>query len=312
MILVTGAGGFLGKKLVLHLKSLGFNVVSLYHHPVLKIEHDSWSADLTRHDHVRDLIELSETPSIVIHLAGLVDISLRRNPESLLMPPIPDAQNIFFLYLNNVVGTANVLDYCLRKGVKKIIYASSQTVYGFPDGKDFIESLVCEPLEHYATSKFFGEQLLRVGSRQGVAVTVLRFPGLYSEDRREGIVYRFCMSALEKSTILVDPKFPLPFDVIHVDDVVDAFGRATKFSNQNYICLNIATGLPCSLDILADSIAELVPHCEVKYSEVPQPIVCMDSSKAKSVLGWSPAPRRKRLLQLIERFDCTSTERAKV
>ena len=302
MILVTGAGGFLGSHLVEHFKSIGLNVVPLYHASEVKILHNRWEADLSRIDHILKLCEAAQTPQTVIHLAGHIDISLKANPVSPLMPPIPGKEDIPELYLANVLTTANILDYCLNKGVKRILYASSQAVYGIPSDEILTEESACMPLEHYAVSKLCGEYLLKAGSHQGLAVIVLRFPGLYGENRTKGIVYQFCKSALQTEKINVDTDIPLPLDVIYIDDVINAFEKAVHYRGENWICLNISTGEPCNLNLLADSIAELIPGCKVEHAAIPQPVVCMDSSKAHAVLNWQAVPRCERLSSMIKKI----------
>jgi len=185
-------------------------------------------------------------------------------------------------------------------GVGHLVFASSQTVYGMPGTEIITEESPCAPLEHYAASKVCCEKLLQIGVRQGIAVTVLRLPGIYSEERRDGVVYGFCKSALQKRKINVRADFPLPIDVIHIDDVIGAIEKTIYFGGLQWNCLNISTGEACSLNILADSIAELIPGCEVNFSGVTQPIVCMDSSKAHSALGWRAVSRRERLSTMIK------------
>lgn len=298
--MLTGAGGFLGTHLVEHLVSLGLGVIPVFRSAVCRVHRDRWEADITRLDHMLQLREAEVIPDTVIHLAGHIEIALEPDPVSASMPPVPGKENIYELYNSNIMTTANILDYCLYKGVRHIIYASSQTVYGMPSGEKITEESLCVPLDHYASSKLCSEHLLKVGTRQGVSVTALRFPGLYGEKRLSGIVYNFCRSALAKKEIQVDATIPLPIDVIHIDDVVSAIEKAAGFHGNGWTCLNVATGEPCNLNLLADSVAALVPGCKLKYSVMPQPVVCMDSSKANAVLGWTALTRRERLAAMID------------
>ena len=98
---------------------------------------------------------------------------------------------------------------------------------------------------------------------------------------------------------------PLPFDVIDVDDIVEGIRRAIGYAGDGYICLNLATGESCSLNLLADAIAELVPGCVVERGPVPQPVVTMDSSLAYQILGWKALPRRERLTTMLEAVSHT-------
>lgn len=300
MILLTGAGGFVGRHLIAHLSLSGFRVVPLYRGETAKIQSDRWEIDLARPDHIKRLKEVSQVPDMVIHLAGRVEIALQPNRADYSLAPLPGKEDIAALYEANITATANLLDFCLHRGVRHIVYASSQTVYGLPSSEAVTEGSPCAPLEHYAASKLCGEFLLRIGARQGIAVTCLRIPGIYAEDRTDGVVHRFCSSAIREGTIFVEADLPLPFDVIHVDDVVEGVKKAVQRRGDGWICLNIATGEPCSLDLMADSIAELVPGCCVHHAKVPQPTLRMDASLAQRILGWRAVPRKDRLAAMLD------------
>jgi UDP-glucose 4-epimerase len=301
MILVTGAGGFVGSNLVSHLVSSQFDVLPLYHSDQVSTRNNQWEADLTREDHIEELKRTKRNFNSVVHLAGYVEIALRANKQDPYAAPIPGKENISRIYMCNVGITANVLDLCLGLGVEHIVFASSQTIYGMPTTGAFTEDSPYAPLEHYANSKVCCERLLQVGSRQGISVTMLRFPGVYSEKRQNGVVYEFCKDAVFEKRIIVNAELPLPLDVIHLDDVLNALKRAVQHNRKaGWLSLNIATGEPCSLNLLADAVAELVPGCVVEYSEVPQPIVEMDPSRAYEVLGWRAEPREERLAVMVE------------
>jgi len=176
-----------------------------------------------------------------------------------------------------------------------------------PQEDALTEESCCQPLEHYAASKLCNEILLEVASRQGIKVTILRFPGVYGEERKSGVVYKFCKSALIDKKINVVTEFPLPIDVIHIHDVVEAFIKALHHRGGAFTCLNISTGEPCNLNILAVSIAKLVPGCEVQHGYVFQPIVNMQPSQANILLGWKAMPRKVRLQEMLNSI-CVQSE----
>ena len=301
MILVTGAEGLIGSRLIPHFVSSGLNVLPLHMSERVNILDDRWEANLTRIDHIEVLKRAKQKLDTVVHLAGYVEIFLQADKQNPCAAPIPGPESISRIYVNNVVATANVLDFCLDSGVKHLVFASSQTVYGIPMIEVLTGGSPCVPLEHYASSKVCCEQLLRIGAQQGISVTVLRFPGIYSEERRNGVVYEFCKAAVHEKKITVTADFPLPLDVIYIDDVVDSLKRAVQYGKKKWLCLNVATGEPCSLDLLADAVAELVPGCEVEHSKLPQPVVKMDSSRAYEILGWKAIPRSERLRFVLDR-----------
>lgn len=299
MILITGAGGFIGKCLTSHCKNLGIPCLPLYRSEEIKICKEGWYLDLTNRDHFDLLNELEEFPHTIIHLAGSIDISLKKSENDSLGCPQPGKIDIYNLYYNNVLSTVNLVSFCQQNNIRHFIFASSQAVYGMPQDDVLTEETCCQPLEHYASSKLCNEIIMEVASRQGLKVTILRFPGVYGEERKSGVVYRFCRSALIDNKINVVTEFPLPIDVIHVHDVVEAFVKAIHRPGEEVTCLNVSTGESCNLDILADSVAELVPGCEVQHGEVPQPVVNMEPSRANMLLGWKAIPRRVRLQEML-------------
>lgn len=303
MILVTGAGGFIGRRLVSRFASNELEVMPLYRSEHVRMCSDRWEADLTRSEHISLLKEARDKPTTVIHLGGYINIVLQPNPDDPTARPIPGMSDISRIYKENVLATANLLDFCLDTNVEHIIFASSQAVYGMPITEIITEESPCRPLEHYANSKLCCEQLLQVGARQGTSVTVLRFPGVFSEERRNGVVYEYCKAALHKKKITVSADIPLPLDVIYIDDVVNGFYKAVLHGGDGWLCLNLATGEHCSLNVLADAVAQLVPQCQVEYSKIPQPIICMNPSRAHATLGWRAVPQRERLRLVLSKMD---------
>lgn len=291
MIMLTGAGGYIGQHL---LRELPENTLPLYRVP----NDEGIGLDLTDFGQMQWLEQYAPPIDTVIHLAGRIDIRLYPNPKGSGFPPVAAPMDTEALFRANVLGAINVLDFCLATRVRHLIFASSQTVYGMPDGV-LTEQSPCNPLEPYATSKLLAEHAIEVGAKAGLNVTVLRFPGIYGEDKTKGTVYSMCQQALHDGAIRVNAQYPLPIDVLHVDDVTAAFRAAAEHGGNEYLVVNIATGEPCSLNLLADEIAGMVPGCTWLPSEIPQPIVTMDASKAAKLYGWCAAPRKHRLQEML-------------
>lgn len=300
MILITGARGFIGSNLVEHLQSNGESPVSVIRAPELQVDKDRIFLDLNSRDHFLALKKQGIVPDTIIHLAGHIEISLKKHPGDTCAIPVPGKENVSEIYRSNLLPTVNLIEYCLEMGVRHFVFASSQAVYGIPASERITEDSPVNPLEHYAMSKVCCENILRLASSNGLSVSVLRFPGIYSEKRKCGTVYRFCRSAHESRSIKVISDIPLPFDVLHIDDVLDAFSRVISKRPAGYSIYNIGSGEPNSLDLLADRIASLKPGIQVIHAECPQPAIRLDSSKAKATLGWEAKPTNLRLNTVME------------
>jgi len=297
-VLVTGADGFIGRRLVSRLRSEGCAVatISLAPEPIV---HESRAAlDLAEPAHLAALAASGARYDTVIHLAARVEIRLAPgvSPNE---PPVPAGAVFAPLYRDNLLATVHLVDFCLRTSVRHLVFASSQAVYGHPVERPLTEHSACRPLEHYAASKLCAEQMLMVASAQGLAVTVLRLSGAFAEDRLSGVVTSFADQAVSLGRITVKADYPLPLDVIHVDDAVDAFVRAVGSRSPGFRCLNVSTGEPCSLTLLAERIAAHVEGCAVSHDGPTQPIVQCDNTAARRELGWNPVAADRRYASMV-------------
>lgn len=324
-ILVTGAGGYIGRHLVPRLSDEGHEVVQLWrdHSPdpwLFQIENDNYYQVNLATVNVQSMaLELDDIDT-VIHLAGRVDINLQPDPKGAHLPPVPGPCDIGALYRDNVLATANVLQYCLEAKVKHLIFASTQAVYGNPTTEDdFYYELA--PLEHYASSKLAAERLLNLGRVSGLAVTILRLPGVYGGDRKSGAVYNMCRRALTEGRIRVELSYPLPINVLHIEDVVEAFDRVVTYDLPPSHPMGVAadgsimfsrpydgdivdiTGPElCNLPLLAEEIGELT-GAAVEFKGPEQPIMepaFYGRPTAPCINPWAPKPRKERLAQVLE------------
>ena len=134
-VFVTGAEGFSGRYLCAHLKNLGYEV----------FEATTQNCDICDTKSIKDALKFD--PDFVIHLAG---ISFAPS----------DAELIFKV---NVAGSKNLLDALgeQRKKPKRVILASSASVYGAQEAGVLSENLTPHPLSAYAKSKLQMENLAK-------------------------------------------------------------------------------------------------------------------------------------------------------
>jgi len=306
MILVSGATGFVGGAVVAQLLNKGHDVLSISRTgKSIQGEHHL-NVDLSKLEDYSVLKEFAGDITGVIHLAGKVEISLVRNPLDSSLCPIPGDEDACSIYQNNFIATVNLAKFCTDHKIDKFIFASSQAVYGLPECNPVTEASQCKPLEHYAMSKLFCEDFLRLQSFKGLNTAVLRFPGVFGEGRESGIVVNLINSALRNGIIEVYSDYPLPFDVIHVDDVAGAFIRALNRPMNGFDVFNIATGEPCSLGLLASDIASIIDGSRVLNNTKNQPVISLDSSAANRELNWVARPRRESLCRLVTYLENVS------
>ena len=166
---ITGGSGRLGATTVAAMAAAGYEVLSLDRAPPREKLCESWTADLTGSG---DLFEAFEGADSVIHLAAFQSVSEAADCA---------------VFGNNVTSSYNVLRAAAQTGVRRVVMASSIAAYGFiyapefwsPDVLPLDEDHPCRPLDSYALSKVFGEQLAdSFAAAGGMSVASLRIAGV--------------------------------------------------------------------------------------------------------------------------------------
>jgi UDP-glucuronate 4-epimerase len=150
-------------------------------------------------------------PDLVIHLAGLAGV----RPS--LVEPARYADV-------NLTGTQRVFDACVRHGVKRIVFASSSSVYGRGSQSPFKESELClQPLSPYAATKRAGELLgFTAHHLHGFSVTSLRFFTVYGPRQRPDLaIAAFTRRIAAGEPIQLFGDGSTSRDYTWIDDIVD-------------------------------------------------------------------------------------------
>ena len=109
----------------------------------------------------------------------------------------------------NVLSAYKLAELCLNKGVKKIIYASSGSVYGVKNEKDVTEDLSLEPISTYNKTKMVAERVL-MSFNKNIIVNCIRpatVCGLSPRMRFDVAVNIYCQSIVNKElTVLEESK----------------------------------------------------------------------------------------------------------
>ena len=171
--IVTGGAGFIGSNLVDRLVKEGHQVIvidnfisgdkkNLSHHSKKIVK-------IINLDIVQDkkLNKYFYNVDYVFHLAGLAEI----------IPSIKNPKNYF---INNVLGTLNVLEACKNKKIKKFVYAASSSCYGNPKKFPTSEDEKVDIKNPYAMTKFLGEELvMKYATIFGMPNVSFRFFNVY-------------------------------------------------------------------------------------------------------------------------------------
>lgn len=274
-ILVTGATGFLGKRLVTKLRGMNLNVVAAD----LQATNEIVSLDVRDKESVITVFESSK-PEIVVHLAAINDNN-------------PNFDRPYDLFVNNIYGTLNICEAATRFGVRKIVFPSSTSIYGNVQDQDLpiSEMTRTQPLTPYATSKICEEMLVRDYTRRtNTKAIVFRFSIIYGpEQKHANIIEQFMRKAISSNPIELLGEGSHTREFLYVEDAIDALLAGTNTSSLPYDTFLISTGKPIKLRQLAEKIVSMTDHAPIQTKGSGQIFSQhYDVSRAMANLDWEP------------------------
>lgn len=177
-VLVTGASGQLGKEVVKQLKARHYNVIGI---DLIESDTTDKLIDIRNRSDIR---EITKGVNAIIHTAALhgKHYELHYPREEFIS--------------TNIDGTFNLLDACVKNGIKKFIYTSTTSIYGkaMVDSSQAVwvdESLTPDPRDIYDITKLTAELLCRdYFEKEGMETTVLRVSRFLQENDNTKAIHR--------------------------------------------------------------------------------------------------------------------------
>ncbi|MER8823834.1 NAD-dependent epimerase/dehydratase family protein [Mesorhizobium sp. M0991] len=251
--LITGGAGFIGSHLCDIILARGDRVVVLDNflsgkrqnlpaaHPNISV----LNGDIREIAKFRS--EIGDVDAIV-HLAALISgYDSLRTPDE---------------YVDvNVTGLQRVIDFAATQRIRRIVFASSSTVYGNTDLSSIDESITPAPVTVYAASKLFGEHLLAMYAKlHGYSYCSLRLFNVYGP--RQAVDHPYanvtCKFSYAAAHALPIKKFGdggQSRDFVYIADVVDAFVSVLDETGNGLY--NIGTGTSNSINALISELEKL-------------------------------------------------------
>lgn len=239
-----------------------------------------------------------ENIDVVIHLAA----------RSRIQPSFNSPRHT---YVNNALGTQKVIENSVAAGVKRIIYAGSSSCYGINNALPFREDYSPDCLNHYAVSKYAGEQMCKIySSTNKIETVILRYFNVYGpREPLKGVyapvigIFKRQRDAGEKLTIVGDGKQSRDFT--YISDVVRANLLASQASSSNLFpgeqktCIfNVGTGRMYSIKEVAEMVGGEVEYIEERKGEARYTLA--NNEKIRRVLGWNPLVNLKDVINSYE------------
>lgn len=261
-ILVTGSSGFIGKEIIKRLDKL----------ELITDSNNSERIDLQNREQVMKL----DSAEMVIHLGG-------KTPQKEL--------KWSEYFDNNVIGTLNVLEYCIQKKVKKMIYVSSY-VYGNPKYCPVDENHPINPHNAYTESKYLGERLCEFYcNRSDLNLIILRPFNIFGESMREGFLISNLINSVKTGKKLTIVNKNSKRDFLYVDDFVDLIVKLIDYDFK-FEVFNVGAGKSYSFEDIIEKIEKITAQkINADYEENKEIFIddiTSDISKIKNKINWQP------------------------
>ena len=281
---ITGGAGFIGSHIAKHLVEKNHDVVvvdnlsrgRLENLSKIKEQIEFKKMDILDFDSLKDVISNSDG---IFHQAALTSV-----PESFLQKE---------KYYNvNVKGTENIFKLS-KEFEKKVVYASSSSIYGNTTIIPIQENFERNPINPYGVTKLDDEKLAEKYHNLGVSIIGLRYFNVYGIGQTNdyaGVITKFINQINLNLSPIIFGDGSHTRDFISVEDVAKA-NLLSMESNTDFSFLNIGTGISTSVKTLAEVMIELSGKTlEISYDDLPLGDVkesLADTSLAKKLINWN-------------------------
>ncbi|MCD1115571.1 GDP-mannose 4,6-dehydratase [Chryseobacterium turcicum] len=319
--LVTGGSGFIGSHLIEKLLKEGHSVINIdnfdnFYDYKIKIKNtlDSLEKNLDfefseKENDIQHLISISTSEyytlyfqdirdkkglenifqnhkiDVIIHLAALAGVR-------------PSIERPLEYEEVNIRGTMNLWELCNQFSIKKLICASSSSVYGNNEKIPFCETdNVDQPISPYAATKKCGEILGHVyHSLYGIDMIQLRFFTVYGPRQRPDL-------AIHKFTKLISENNEIPFygdgntarDYTYIDDIIDGILKSVVYLEKSsgiYEIINLGENEVVTLSEMLSEIEKNLNKTAIRKILPLQPgdvqKTSADITKARNLIGYNP------------------------
>jgi nucleoside-diphosphate-sugar epimerase len=291
-VLVTGAAGFIGSHLTERLLAEGHTVLGIdafteYYDRTLKERNISGvignqSFDLVEGDLASiDLAPLVADRDLVFHLAAQPGVRSSWGDD-------------FHIYLErNLWATQRLLEAVRGLPLRKLVFASSSSVYGDSERYPTFETDLPQPISPYGVTKLASEQLCLAYARTaGIPVAAMRYFTVYGPRQRPDMAFsRFISSLLRNQEISIYGDGKQTRDFTYVSDAVEATYQAALAPSTNQV-FNVGGGSRVSLLDVLSMLGEVTQEKpRIRLTEAQAGDVrdtAADTQRARQLLGYQP------------------------
>ena len=299
-VLITGGLGYIGSHVVKQAQDNGYAVTVLDDFST----GNEWSvkdcliieADITNKNELFKKLK-DQNFDYVIHLAAKSIVS-----ESIIKP--------YYYYINNVVGTLNLVEFMIHKNIDKLVFSSSAAIFGNPINSKINENHPTNPINPYGRSKLIVENMLEdISKKENLNCVSLRYFNVAGADSSSNIgelhepethLIPNIIDSINDNTSSFK-LFGNDYDTsdgtcirdyIHVSDVASANLAASKWlhHNKGFHKFNLGNEEGFSVKQILDKVEEITKK-NIVYKVFPRrngdpSVLVSDSIAARKELSW--------------------------
>ncbi|GAI43262.1 unnamed protein product, partial [marine sediment metagenome] len=238
---------------------------------------DFYNLDISEFNKIKPLFEKVD---FVFHLAAIPRVPLS------IKDPITTSKV-------NILGTINVFKAAVNSGVKRIIFASSSSVYGDQEKLPLKEDMIPNPLSPYGLQKLTGEQFAKLFTNlYGIPIVSLRYFNVYGprvdfDSDYSLVIGKFLRQRAEGKPLTIFGDGEQTRGFCYIDDVIEANIKAMESEKiKGGEVINIGRDKSHSVNYLAKLIGGKVKYLPPRKGD---PVHTQaDTTLAKELLDWQP------------------------
>lgn len=258
-VLVTGGTGFLGKRLAITLKELGYDVTATGRNTKAGQELENQGITFVKNDLSDEIttVAICKNKEYVFHCGAL----------SASWGPYED------FYQSNVIGTKNIIKGCHTHGVNRLIHTSSPSIYAMNKDTFGVKETATLPkvkVNAYAETKYEAEKLIDAAYENGLPVISIRPRAIFGPND-SNILPRLLQANKEKKLPFIRGGKAL-IDVTYVDNVVTALLKCMNSPVETLgKTYNITNGEPMRFSTLVEQLFTKLDE-RIYRKDIPYPI----------------------------------------
>ena len=295
-ILITGGAGFIGTHLFETLIKQGNYIIVIdnFNECYYSGKEENFASVSQNHEILKDYNTIKGDlldKSIYSKISNDIDIIFHLAAHAGVQYSMYNAEQVT---RNNIVGFVNLLEFARKREIKKLVFASSSTVYGNPTYTPVDENHPKNPICPYGLSKLCGEIYADYYFKEySIPITSLRFYSVYGpRGRPDMVVGKFFDLVLQNKELIIYGDGEQLRDFTYISDIINGLILASEKKESSGQAFNLGWSNPISINQLVNKIYDIANKPKkVKYKEKKKgdmDITHADITKATKVLNYFP------------------------